>query len=344
MFAMDVGFAIDLDHAERLIANSEREHLRQRRRSPSHFEYRPAPLRVTQDAEGCEGMIAGRVIRAVEIVLYDFGAASVNYLLPMDDSLTALSELAEALYDHEKLRADAQARLDALVKSIGPAVARPGRRDVHEDYVIYQVEARADAAAAVAAHGRSIAQVLRAERQALSDQQVAEAMAARLSYGTDDVTVVDWNAAIVIDRDADDVMSVLEFANVELMELRQLDEQLDEHLDEAYATISRRPGWFRRRSDMNRLGRLQVESALLFEGVNNALKLLGDQYLARVYRAASDRLHIPEWDTSILRKLQTLESIYQKLEDRQTTWRMEVLEWIIIGLIAFEVVMSFVRE
>ena len=55
-------------------------------------------------------------------------------------------------------------------------------------------------------------------------------------------------------------------------------------------------------------------------------------------------MHMPDWDTSILRKLQTAESIYQKLSDQQTNRRMEALEWIIILLIAFEVVMSFIRS
>ena len=87
-----------------------------------------------------------------------------------------------------------------------------------------------------------------------------------------------------------------------------------------------------------------MDSAILFEGVNNALKLIGDQYLARLYRLAAHRLHLPDWDSSILRKLQTAESIYTKLSDQQTTLRMEALEWIIIALIAFEVVMSLVRR
>ena len=43
----------------------------------------------------------------------------------------------------------------------------------------------------------------------------------------------------------------------------------------------------------------QVDSAILFEGVNNVLKLLGDQYLARVYRLAAQRFHLTEWDASI---------------------------------------------
>ncbi len=92
---------------------------------------------------------------------------------------------------------------------------------------------------------------------------------------------------------------------------------------------------------MTHIGQLQVDSAVLFERVANTLKLLGDQYLARVYRLASQRFHLEAWDASIIRKLQTLESIYGKMTDRATTRRMEVLEWIIIVLIAISIAISF---
>jgi uncharacterized Rmd1/YagE family protein len=50
---------------------------------------------------------------------------------------------------------------------------------------------------------------------------------------------------------------------------------------------------------------------------------------------------LEEWDASILRKLQTLESIYGKMSDRASTRRMEVMEWIIIILIALSIGVSF---
>jgi hypothetical protein len=119
-------------------------------------------------------------------------------------------------------------------------------------------------------------------------------------------------------------------------------------LDESYETLSGRR-WQRRllfdrshAADLYRLARLQADNAVLFEGVNNALKLLGDQYLARVYRLASTRFHLPEWDASILRKLQTLESIYQKMADQAANRRIELLEWIIIALIAAEIALPAV--
>src|SRR5207245_1411105 len=189
------------------------------------------------------------------------------------------------------------------------------------------------------------ARILRSERATLSDQEVHDALGHRISFGSQDVTVIDWDAALIADREAEDVRAVLEFANVELLEMRFLDQQLDDALDESYETLSRRryrlwrPGTSR--ADLRRVGQLQVDNAVLFEGVNNALKLLGDQYLARVYRLTSDRFHLAEWDASILRKLQALENIYGKMSDVAATYRMEILEWIIILLIALEIVIQF---
>ena len=93
--------------------------------------------------------------------------------------------------------------------------------------------------------------------------------------------------------------------------------------------------------DLWRIAELQVDSAVLYEGVNNALKLLGDQYLARVHRLIAQRFHLPDWDASIRRKIQTVESIYQKISDRQSARRMEVLEWIIILLTVILILMPF---
>ena len=98
------------------------------------------------------------------------------------------------------------------------------------------------------------------------------------------------------------------------------------------------------RAYLRDISQWQVDSAILFEGVNNVLKLLGDQYLARVYRLTAERFHLNEWDGSILRKLETLESIYQKISDQMVSRRMEVLEWIIIVLIAISIVLPFVSQ
>jgi uncharacterized Rmd1/YagE family protein len=42
-----------------------------------------------------------------------------------------------------------------------------------------------------------------------------------------------------------------------------------------------------------------------------------------------------------LRKLQTLESIYEKISNQATNRRMEILEWVIIILIAASIALEF---
>src|SRR5205809_1475559 len=114
--------------------------------------------------------------------------------------------------------------------------------------------------------------------------------------------------------------------------MRYLDAQLDEALEQAYGLLGRSPGLRRFLPSpyglpLQRLGRLQLDAAVLFEQVTNALKLIGEQYLTRVYGHVSRRFHLAEWDVSITRKLQTLDGIYGKLADRAATQRMELLEW-----------------
>jgi hypothetical protein len=119
--------------------------------------------------------------------------------------------------------------------------------------------------------------------------------------------------------------------------MRFLDEQLDDYMERAYQVLLTGKG---ADGALDKVARLQVDSAILYEAVENALKLLGDQYLARVYSLASAKFHLPEWNQSILRKLDTLDSIYHKLSDRAAQKRSEALEWIVIFLILFEVVLS----
>jgi hypothetical protein len=349
LFAYDIARAIDLDEAERhVVAMKQREALKHRRRAPKYFEYHPLPLRVTQDAEPI-AIGNYRSGTSVDLVLYDFGAVSVVYTIALSGPFSALLTLSNDLYDAVYLLADARKHVEQLLGTIRRAVSKPNIADSVEDYAIFQVEAFTVPHAVnelCTRYAQHIAQILRAETQALSQQEVTDALAQRLSYGADDVTIVDWNATLLVDREGEDVRAVLEFANVELLELRFLDRNLDDALNRSYeALTSRRSPSLQRLgafgADRHRVARMQVDSAVLFEGVNNALKLLGDQYLSRVYRLVSQRFHLAEWDAGILRKLQTLESIYEKMSDQATNRRMEVLEWIIIILIAISIILPF---
>lgn len=371
-FAYDVGLSINLESVERVIGTHEREQLRHDRKGQVQIQYRPRPVRV-QRASGAVQLTESFITKdSIEITVFDFGAISVMYTIEFEATLKQLRELGHALYENAKLLEDSRAQVQSVLSMIYQGITRPGISQLVEDYVIYKIDdvpgtqpqssdalhaqcssssdgpqrqqRPSTAAEFIASHSDDIAGVLRAELRTLSAQEVHDSTSDLVSYTPEDAAIVDWNAAFLIGKDMNDVLAVLEFVNVELLEMRLLDEQLDRALERAYAATALKPGWiFNRKgtTSLRDIAGMQVDAAQLFETVNNTLKLLGDQYLARIYRVAADQLHLPSWDSSVLRKLDMLERIYEKIIDRQTTWRMEVLEWIIIILIAFEVVRSF---
>jgi hypothetical protein len=370
-FAYDVGLAIDLAEAQARIAAANRPGVtRHRRRGPVNYGYHSPPVRVKESVPAVP--IGGfSTCPEVEFAIFDFGAVSVSYSLHFECPLEELLDLSDLLYENPSLLADSRSRVQMLVDTLRTAIKKSAISPFVEDYVLYEMEnfgagapptgaapggttssdtraAQQPVMDALLEHAPLVARVLRGERGGLAPQEVEDAMSCRIAFAPSDAALIDWNASLLVGSDMDDVRAVLEYANVELLEMRYLDDRLDRALDQSYlGPIDAGP----RRllsggsaTELRGLAELQADSALLFEGVNNALKLLGDQYLARVYRLISRRLHLPEWDASILRKLGTLESIYQKRNDFQTSRRLETLEWIVIILIAVEVVLSILSH
>ena len=93
---------------------------------------------------------------------------------------------------------------------------------------------------------------MRLESDPLSRDEVREATRLSLSYTPDDLVVLDWAAGVVADPDCADTLQVIEFANVQLLEFRHIDDRLDDRLEAAYRLIrpdsagagSRRSGGF----------------------------------------------------------------------------------------------------
>ncbi len=346
LFAYDIGLSVNIDEAERRIAaGTERGRIRHKARAPQYFEYHPAPLRLTQEGSTL-AIGSSRSSPLVELMVYDFGAVTITYRFALDGPFEPLLDLSESLYENDRLLVESRARVEQLIQAIKPAIERPSLAPEVEDYIVFSIESytwTGDAPPWISLE-TELAHVLRGERAPLSPQETQDAMACHISFGWEDAALIDWHAAVLFGKDMDDVRAVLEFANVELLEMRILDNQLDQALDQAYETLSRKPPFLpfpgSSEKDTTYIAQLQVDSALLFERVTNTLKLFGDQYLARVYRLASQRFHLEEWDASILRKLDTLNSIYGKMSDRAAVRRMELLEWIIIVLIALSIVVS----
>lgn len=348
--AVDLGFAVDLGSAERLLARDQiQQHFKKPRRAPEPSQLKRRSARVVQG--GTPVAIGGFSTEATaEITLWEFGAATIGYRIALDEDFSALTTLSDQLWDNQDLLADARRRAQQLLAAIEPAVEKPSLGARFEDYVIFELHLPdgAQVNALWTTHAAVTASILRAEPEPLSQEEIDDALAMRCSYLPDEVVLIDWFAALLVGSDMDDERLVIELSVAELLELRHLDEQLDVAIDAAYDVFMRKRGWLAslrtRADDLGFVSQLQADAAVLFEGVDNALKLVGDQYLARLYRITSNRFRLPQWDDAIERKLSVLDGIYQKLETRSTSRRFELLEVVIVILIALSMVVPFLPE
>ena len=110
--------------------------------------------------------------------LFDYGVVSVALTRAMPAAWGAL--LAEGLnwHDHAGLAAGAERCCRALVERIRMALARPRTEFLSEDYLVFAMTdgSQASAADLLTAHSAEIAQLLRGERELLSDPERAEVL------------------------------------------------------------------------------------------------------------------------------------------------------------------------
>lgn len=344
LYCLGVARSIDLRVAEEVLTTSRRTAFQHKTRVPEGAGMSP-PLRLGWD---CESQVVGRhaTTSGVEIAVYDLGTLCITWEIPFEEPVEELVRLSAFLFGHPGLITRSRALAGDVMAALGPALDRPAPSEHIEDYVVFQtVPGDAGSAELLAQARASIARILRAEEQELSTQEVEDALAHPVSYGPNDVCLVDWLAAFLMGAETDDERLVLELANVELLELRRLDAALEVQTQEAYELLARRRGLWGALAVQHRelayVARIQADDALLHEGIDNALKLFGDDYLARLYRTSAARFHFDDWDASIQRKLGVLRTVYQGLADLAAHRRSEVLEWIIIVLIAADIVLYF---
>ena len=348
--AVDLGFAVDLSRAEQIFAGEQlSQHFKKPRRAPEAQQLQRHSFRIAQGGFPVQ-IGAFRSEGPVEVVLWEFGAATIAYQIPIDCEYEALVGLCDALWDNAELLRDARGRAEQLLRAIREAVDKPALGTRIEDYVVFELklEDGGRVESLWTEHAAVTASILRAEPEKLSDEEIKDALSIRCAYVRNEVVLVDWFAALLVGDDMEDERLVLELTVAELLELRDLDEQLDRGIDAAYNLLTRKRSWLAslstRAADLSQVSQLQADAAVLFEGVDNALKLLGDQYLARLYRVASERFHLPQWDVSIERKLRLLDGIYEKMSNRAASRRFEVLEIVIIALIAISTAAPFLAS
>ncbi len=314
-----------------------------RRHAPPYLQF-PVPPLVANLPEAQ----LGELRCSVRVKFYDYGIISLRLTFSAAGSWDDVAALTERARGDERITRFAEATVTRICDEYSHALDERHPALV-EDYLIVEIERFAeglDAETLLNDHAAALASLLLGERRPLSSMEVEEALRTRFSYHEDDLTIVQWDTAIVYDRgeSARAIEEILEFANSQLLELRTYDALLDRELDTIYKM---QPGGpprsLRGRREAEQAATLRyliVDVLELTDRSSNALKIVGDAYYARIYRAAAVRLGLADWQRQIDTKLASVGEMYRFFSDEARSRRDEFLEVTIVVLVAFEVIIG----
>lgn len=291
-----------------------------------------------------------------EIKYYDYGVVSVIYQLAFSGDWESLVQLASRwVWDVDfaaRVEPIVRQRLDLIIARNQDALIRPYTRWLSEDYFIFHVrneEPTRPAADVMNEHGLEIAQIVRGDRQRLSQNECSEVLQSRVSYYDTDLAVIGWNAAFLLDSNdgAESAIQLLEYANSQLLEFRHYDELLTGILANVYDSLERRrpfPVRWRMARSATRLHTVLLDIAELTERADNSIKFLSDMFAARLYRLAATKVGVPDYRDLVEQKLKTAEDLYHDMIEQFNQSRGFFLEVVVVLILLIELVYFFLGK
>jgi len=316
--------------------------------APDYVQYAAPPVVVDGEDLGVADIDGFRP----RIKFFDYGVLSLALSKPFAGDWPQFIALSQLYVENDDLERCAADVCREVAERFAPLMQ--GRRTTFlaEDYLVFCVNALDDSTTTadelMARRGEEIALLLRGEKHALSQQEQTELLRNRLSYLADDLVIPTWNTAFVYDTETGShaALEIFEFANSQLLEFRHYDDLLDTQLGRIYTTLQH-PRWY---DGITGRGYIRAARELhsLFIDVNeltdrteNALKMVGDIYAARLFNLTAARLGLARWKESVHEKLKTLDDIYRFAVEQVAISRGYLLELTIILILVVELVLFF---
>ena len=319
------------------------------KRSPKHlFFYRPQMVRLPPlERIGPRGPV--RIERSIKLL--PVGAISISVRVPFEaEHVEELVAFHDLQFSNGFLSDEVRQLAEEVRRELEPCYIRPVPELADEEaYTVFCLESplrNADGAISrtedwLKAHRRTVAALLTQETDVdrLSHQESTESTDRYLSYYENDLVVIDWDAALVVDerKNFDETLYILELANLQLAELEAYDRLLDDALERAYRDVRSQPVRGRNNS-LRELREIRIDLERFSDELSNITKFFGDWHLARIYENVAARFHLADWHRTIDGKLKTLADLYQLLNyDRTNRW-MLILELTIVLLFIIDLV------
>jgi hypothetical protein len=318
------------------------------RRNPRQlFFYRPQMVRLPPlERIGPAGAV--RIERTVKLL--PVGGISITVRVPFAvEGLEELIAYHDLQFANGNLNDEVRALATEIWTELLPQLIRPARQLAEEEaYTVFCLESPmvtdygqpTSAETWLEGHRRQVASLLTQEPDLdrLSNQEALESTNRFLSYYEHDLVVIDWDAALLIDQrpNFDEILYILELANLQLAELEAYDRLLDDSLERAYRDLRERGGG--QQLKIRELRELRIDLARFSDELSNITKFFGDWHLARIYENVSARFHLADWHRSLDEKLKTLDDLYEMLSHVQNNRWMLILEATIVLLFIIDLI------
>jgi hypothetical protein len=286
------------------------------------------PVDISVRTLGQAQVQAGGEMVTISRQRYDDHVQIVECKFPMSDILSQ-----EAIQKREYIETDLQ-------KQFVPA--KYNQNGLFEEYVILMLNTVTTSDAFVESNAPKLAHFIRTQREELDEAEISEILGSRVRYSKDDLTIVDWDGAIIIAPDADfqSDIELLKIGNYQLLRYRMLDQSVEASLREIalqFRTNPRRalsPGRARRR--FQRIVQHRLELMLDFEHTNQNLLLIGDWYTAKIYEVIYQEFYLDHWKEAVSTKLDNMEEIIKTIQENfSLSWYalmdlIQLVGWIIL--------------
>jgi hypothetical protein len=284
---------------------------------------------------------------------FDYGVVSLELERPFQATWEELIRFSNRWIEQPEIEQKALHIVRKRVGGLTRALSKPYADWLDEVYYTVHVhevqsaEARAlSAAELLAKNGSAIAQIVRGELSPLSSTEEREVLGSSMSYYPTDLLVVGWMAAFLYDttEGAAPTIQLLDYANTQLLEYRRYDEVLTRVLKQAYGSLERGGGFFRRwrlSGEATRLNTLRLDITELTERTDNAIKFLSDMFYARAYQLASAKIGVNDYRHLVDEKLRTAGELYEFMVNEFREARGFILELMVVIILLIEIVAAF---
>jgi len=238
---------------------------------------------------------------------------------------------ASVLPDRTKIQSALQSRYI-------PEVYR--QNGLYEEYsILLMNDAKPTPDKWIAKNELALANFIRSQREVFENTEIGEILSSRSRYSTQDLTLVDWEGAVIIapNNDFQSDIVLLKIGNYQLLRYRMLDKTIEAMLDkinEAFFQNGRRPR--ATRGLIRQIAEHRLEVMLDFERAEQSLLLIGDWYTAKLYESIHNEFYLKDWKESVKTKLDNLENIVKTIQENfalsfETLMeRLQMLGWVIL--------------